>query len=298
MKKHYIYINSFWGGFVNKTDANHIGFFETLFKKTAIKNFEITSDINKATILLESIFGNSLCFAKTWDYKFHYSGEPISNNHNNYTIALDSEHGNDKNNVVDLPLFVYYIHQNNYLERLLQKPLIGKSQIPTKFCCFIVSNGNCIVRNEMFRALNNYKRVDSYGKYCNNMSHTINHGYWTEEYRDIIRKYKFIICFENTKKGTYITEKIINPYLSNIIPIYWGTHNVKKVLNTDSFLFLNDETSKSSFIDLINKVVELDTDDEKYLKMVNAPVFTNDNLSYWNDNYTIECMAKKIDLFL
>ena len=118
------------------------------------------------------------------------------------------------------------------------------------------------------------------------------------EYLNFIGKHKFIICFENTKKGTYITEKIINPYLSNIIPIYWGTQYVKKVLNTDSFLFLNDETSKSSFIDLINKVVELDTDDEKYLKMVNAPVFTNDNLSYWNDNYTIERMAKKIDLFL
>ena len=298
MNKHYIYINSFWWGFVNKTDGVHFGFFETLFKNTAIKNFEITNNINKATILLESIFGNSLCCVKKWDYTFHYSGEPISKDHKNYTLALDSEYGNAKNNVVDLPLFVYYIHQNNYLGRLLQKPLISKSQIPTKFCCFVVSNGSCKIRNEMFRALNNYKQIDSYGKYCNNMGHNIPHSYWTEEYRDIIRKYKFIICFENTKKGTYITEKIINPFLCNIIPIYWGTHHVKKVLNSDSFLLLEDETSKSSLVNLINKVIDLDNDDEKYLKMVNAPVFTDDNLSYWNDNYTIERIAKKMDVFL
>ena len=31
MNKYYIYVNAFWNGFVNKTDGNHIGFFEKLF---------------------------------------------------------------------------------------------------------------------------------------------------------------------------------------------------------------------------------------------------------------------------
>ena len=292
--KYYIYVNSFWSGFVNKTDGNHIEFFEKLFLHTKINNFEITNDINKANVLFESLFGQTLTTSKKWEYKIHYNGEPFKNNVSNYTIVLDSENNTSKNNIVDLPLFVYYIHGNNFYEKLLSRPHINK--VPSEFCCFIVSNGQSENRNKMFNLLNQYKKVHSYGKFANNMNGNIKYDYWTDEYLKFIGKYKFIICFENTKKGTYITEKIVNPYLAGIVPIYWGTHHVKNVFNNESMLFLEDET-QNSFINLINKIIELDNDDEKYMKFVNTPIFTRSNLEYWNNNYTIESISKKMDKY-
>lgn len=295
MSMNYIYMNAFWYGFDNKTDANHYVFFEKIFKLSKLNNFEFTNDIYKANILFESVFGESLVTFKKWHYTIHFSGEPFKNKTSNYSVVLDSENNISEPtqfNIVDVPLSVYYVHNNNFIERLISRPRINK--IPSEFCCFIVSNPKCHARNRMFEMLNNYKKIHSYGKAMNNMGYNIDYNYWTEEYFNFIGKYKFIICFENTKKGTYITEKIINPYLARIVPIYWGTHHVKNVINTESMLFLEDETDES-YIKLINQIIELDTNDEKYLEFINKPTLTSFNLEYWNKHYTIENIAKKID---
>jgi hypothetical protein len=157
-----------------------------------------------------------------------------------------------------------------------------------------VSNGQCKTRNQIFSFLNSYKKVDSYGKYENNMNEIISYPYWSEEFIHFMGQYKFIICFENTKKGTYITEKIVNPYLARTIHIYWGTHHVKNLFNNESFLFLENE-SDDSYITLLNKIIELDQNDEKYLNMLNQPVFSSYNLEYWNKNYTNDCISKQLD---
>jgi hypothetical protein len=291
--KYFIYINAFWDGFVTKTDANHIGFYELLFSKTKLKNFQITTDLNTANVLFESLFGSNLTFIKKWKYKIHYSGESMSNNCSDYDIVLKSEI--TKNNIVDLPLFVAYIYTNNFLNKLINRNLV--TQIPSKFCCFIVSSPNYQIRNNMFNELNKYKKVDSLGHHNNNVGFYLQYGYWTQEYRDFIKQYKFIICFENTKINTYITEKIVNPMLAGIIPIYWGTHHIKNVFNQDSFLLLENE-SNDDFNNLIEKIKELDQDDNKYLEFVNRPVFTQQNIQYWNEHYTIDKIAESIDKLL
>ena len=90
----------------------------------------------------------------------------------------------------------------------------------------------------------------------------------------------------------YSTEKIVNPYLSGTIPIYWSSHHVNNVFNSDSMLFLENETI-DAFQKLIDKIVELDHSDEKYLEFINRPVFKN--LDYWNTNYEMDVIAGKID---
>jgi hypothetical protein len=57
-------------------------------------------------------------------------------------------------------------------------------------------------------------------------------------------------------------------------------------------LFLEDE-SIESYQKIINEIIELDNDNEKYLEFVNRPVITD--LTYYNENYTIEALAAKID---
>ena len=73
--KYFIFINGFWSGFVSKKDGIHIGFIETLLKKTKLFNFELTSNIDRANILFESCFGPSICDSnnKKWDKKIYFS---------------------------------------------------------------------------------------------------------------------------------------------------------------------------------------------------------------------------------
>lgn len=291
-----IFVNGFWPGFLEKTDANHIGFFETIFPKSV----SFTNDIHSANVLFESIFAGSLIHVKNWLYKIQYSGEARWHDTNNYDLTLYCDRADTNtitrqfsvngNNRIDLPLFVYYIHNNHFLDRLIHRPM--RTTVPNKFCCFIVSNGGCRVRNKMFSLLNQYKKVDSYGNFENNMGGILSFGYFTPEFIQFISNYKFIICFENSKIGTYSTEKIVNPYLANIIPIYWSSHHIKNVLNEKSMLFLEDEHS-DSYEHLIEQIIELDSNDTQYLEMVNQPMFSQ--MDYWNNYYSIEVLSKNIE---
>jgi hypothetical protein len=285
---------NWWPGFNERTDANHIGFFEMLLSKTKLSNFEITYDINKANVLLEAGYPNEYIHNfKNWKYKINFIGEPALPYADNYDIVLTSV--NNIKNIVDLPLSIAYIHCNNFLSFLLNRPKI--TSVPKNFCTFIVSNPKCHIRNNLFEIINNYKKVNSMGGFANNVGYKIDYPYWSQEYFNVLGDHKFMICCENTKMETYTTEKIVNPYLSGTIPIYWGSHNIKNIFNHNSMLFLEDET-EDSISKLIEKIIELDNDDNKYLEFINRPIFTEENIKFWNENYNIDSLAKKFDEIL
>lgn len=292
--KYFIYVNGFWWGFIENTDAITLKFFETLFKKTNISNFEITNDLNKANILLESHFGNSICHYKQWYKKILYSGESFTRFPmcvNNYDIVLKNSH--TQNNIINLPFAISYMINNNYFEKLIQNKNI--TNIPPKFCCFCVSNGGGHSRNKMFNIINSYKKVDSIGQYNNNVGYNIKSPYWSEDYLNHLRQYKFIICFENSIDETYVTEKIVNAYLSNTIPIYWGTNYVKNLFYQDSMIYLNNENNEQSYYDVLNHVIELDKNDSKYLEFINRKTL---NQNYFEENFSMDKIAEKINKLL
>jgi hypothetical protein len=289
--KYYIYVNAFFNGFENKTDSINIDLIEKILKRTKLCNFEITYDINEANVLLESLFGNTLKYYKQWYKKIFFSGESWKDDLNGYDIILKSSY--TIGNVINFPLFSYYILNNNLLDRMLNRPKI--TNVPPKFCCFCVSNGGSAPRNKMFEIINSYKRVDSIGKFNNNVGFYINEPYWHQNYINFLQQYKFIICFENSKYDTYITEKIVNAQLANSVPIYWGTNYVENVFNKNSFIYLENEYNDQCYIDVLNKVKELDEDDEKYLNFINQSIL---NIEYFNDNFSINEIANKIDKLL
>jgi hypothetical protein len=290
-EKYYIYPYNWWPGFENRTDANHIGFFERLFMNSKLHNHEITNSLDKANILLEAGKPDEkMRNIKQWKYKINFIGEPDLPVEENYDLVLTSV--NNVKNIVDLPLAVMYIHCNNFLPRLSTRNIILSP--PSSFCTFIVSNPKCEMRNRIFERLNSYKKVHSMGRYANNVGYNLYYPYWSEQYFNVIGSYKFMICGENTKMTTYSTEKIVNPYMAYTIPIYWGTHNIKNIFNPESMLFLEDETEEA-FNRLIDRIIELDNDDEKYLEFINRPAFNKDNLEFWNNNYTLEALGKKVD---
>jgi hypothetical protein len=294
IQKYYIYAYNWWPGFMDKTDANHIGFYDKIFSRTKIRNYEFTTDINIANVLLEAGKPDErIRQIKNWIYKINFIGEPDLPNAENYDLVLTSI--NNVKNVVDLPLTIAYIHCNNFLPFLYNRPKVN--HIPNSFCTFIVSNPKCDVRNKIFEKLNHYKKVSSMGRYANNTGHNITFPYWSQQYFNVLSNHKFMICCENTKMETYSTEKIVNPYLGRTVPIYWGSHNIKNIFNPDSMLFLEDE-KEESMIKLIEQIIELDNNDEKYLEFINRPIFTEENIKFWNENYILESIARKIDELL
>lgn len=291
----YIYPYHWWPGFDNKQDGNHIGFFEELFSKSSLSKFEITYDMERANVLLESGKPEpQMRNHKQWKYIINFIGEPVLPDTEHYNVVLTSVN-DPTSNIVDLPLVIMYLHCNHFLPRLHHRRTI--TEVPPSFCSFIVSNPKCAIRNTIFERLNRYKKVNSMGGYANNMGSVILYPYWSQSFFDVIGSHKFMICGENTKMTTYSTEKIANPYLAYTIPIYWGTHNITNIFNPDSMLFLEDETEEA-MDRLIQRIIELDTDDKKYLEFINRPVFNQHTIAYWNEHYTLEAIMKKIDIVL
>lgn len=79
-----------------------------------------------------------------------------------------------------------------------------------------------------------YKKVDSGGKYKNNIGKPV------ENKRDFQMTHKFVIAFENTSTRGYTTEKIIGAYAAGAVPIYWGDPDVAMTFNTKSFINCNE----------------------------------------------------------
>jgi len=141
----------------------------------------------------------------------------------------------------------------------------------TRFCGFMISgynprkNGN---RVEFFRKLGRYKKVDSGGRKFNNLGGPVPGG--SRGKIDFLRSCKFNIAFENRSLPGYATEKIYEPMVARCLPIYWGDPTIAEQFNPRSFLNRADFASDEA---LIEKIIELDRDDEKYLAYARQPYF-------------------------
>jgi len=200
-------------------------------------------------------------------YKCHrifFGGENIRADWNICDYVFDSDFYENNPRQKRLPLWAYW-----GLDRINQQKNFKNSNDKKKFCCMVVSNPHCKERNDFFHQLSKYKKVDSGGKYLNNI------GIPVEDKMDFIKDYKFVISFENSSYPGYTTEKLIEPFFTNSIPIYWGNPVVDKDFNTNSFINIKNA---SGFDQAINKIIELDNDDEKYLAMRNEACFVDSRI--------------------
>jgi len=130
----------------------------------------------------------------------------------------------------------------------------------TRFCGFVVSNPLCNTRNEFFRRLSHYKRVDSGGKLANNI------GGRVADKQAFLGECRFTIAFENESHPGYTTEKVAEPMLVNSLPIYQGDPLIGNAFATRSILSYHDTPpgpglSPSAALDLlVDRVIALDRD--------------------------------------
>lgn len=144
-----------------------------------------------------------------------------------------------------------------------RRPVTSDELAKRKFCSFVVSNSDMCdpIRGKFFKRLSEYKRVDSGGKYLNNVGGPV------ADKVDFCRRYKFNIAFENSASLGYTTEKIMEAYAARSVPIYFGNPKVDMDFSPDSMVRVRDEADIDRAIE---EIIRLDHDDDAYLSMVNA----------------------------
>jgi hypothetical protein len=107
--------------------------------------------------------------------------------------------------------------------------------------------------------------AEALGNDCKTVDYTLESGW--NNLKDVYSKYKFVMAFENSNEDGYITEKIMNVYISGAIPIYWGTSKVKEIFNPESFIYAPDY---KNYDECINTILEISNDPSRLLAMQTA----------------------------
>ena len=131
------------------------------------------------------------------------------------------------------------------------------------------------MRSIFFEKLSAYRRVESAGGLLYNMPDGVKVSWLDDSKTNFQRKCKFTICFESTAHEGFITEKITDAFFADTIPIYFGSSTVTEIFNKDAFINVSDFESLDA---VVEKVKELDQDDEKYLAMLRQPVLVDPDL--------------------
>jgi len=130
-----------------------------------------------------------------------------------------------------------------------------------------------------------YKNVDSGGKIKNNL------GYIVKDKLFFLQQYKFTIAFENSSYPGYTTEKLLQAFVTNTIPIYWGNPLIHKEFNTNSFINCHDY---NNFEEVIERVIEVDNNDSRYREYITqSPIIVSVENEYL-DEINIISRFKKI----
>jgi hypothetical protein len=170
----------------------------------------------------------------------------------------------------------------------------------TKFMAY--QHGNCVpLREHVFDLISEYKQVDGLGKCKRNVNTTDTrppgssnlkpHYSFHDDAVDRYSAYKFVLAFENHANSWYQSEKLMNVLLANAIPIYYGAHDIHESFSEHSFVHAN---RFMNFHEMVEYIIELDQDDEKYIQVLKQPWLHNNKLSKWfphpatPDNYIFQ----------
>lgn len=262
MKKIRINFTDFWPGF--RKDNNY-------FYNLLVQKYEVIID-EKPDFLFYSCFGND--FINYNCIRIFYTPENMRPDYMACDFAFSFDYTNRKNHF-RLPYYSLVIDKNNLLDKLnvslTREEAIKIWGKKSKFCCILVSNPNAKKRLDFFTKLSKIKRVDSGGRVLNNI------GIDVYDKLEFIKDYKFVIAFENSSYKGYTTEKILDPIYKDCIPIYWGDPLVCREFNEKRFINYSDFQSED---ELINKIIEIDHNDELAIDMILQPPFSDEKISH------------------
>jgi len=114
-----------------------------------------------------------------------------------------------------------------------------------KLCTLVASNLKSHFENELYserkEAIRFFEQIgeegfEFYGRRWDPVEYKSYRGAINDKI-GTIKKYRFNICYENTKDTPgYITEKIFDCFAAGTIPIYWGASNIEEYIPKDCFI--------------------------------------------------------------
>lgn len=257
MKEIIIGFSDFWNSF----DPENNAIYRLLSKK--YKVIVENSSNKRIQYLFYSVFGND--FLAHDCIRIFVTGENLCPNFNLCDYAIGFEHMDFEDRFYRFPNSFYDHYEYDYnLISCDRSRLYGENPEKRQFCGIVVSNNNFAdsYREQFFKELSKYKRVDSGGRAFNNIG--MPEG--VKDKREFLGRYKFSMAFENSSYSGYCTEKLLQAFSSGTVPIYWGDPTVKRYFNDNSFI----DCTGLSMNDAIERIKQIDQDDEKYLKMLSA----------------------------
>lgn len=117
-----------------------------------------------------------------------------------------------------------------------------------KFVCAFISNLEP-VRMRALDELRKYGEVDVYGPHSLNTQ--------ISKY-ETAKEYKFMLCFENDLYPGYLTEKLLDAYMCETIPLYRGLFGQEEHVNQKALINAANFDSLGSFCDYVGKMNELE----------------------------------------
>lgn len=266
----------FWPGFQKENNF--------IYNKLKTRyNIEITE---KPDYVFSSCFSQE--YLKYDCVRIFYTGENLSPDFNAFDYAIGYDYLQFEDRYIRLPNFFIMETYADDVQRMQKKHLDNENILDGKeeFCSFVVSKGSGYVasqREDFFHKLCDYKRVNSGGKFLNNVN--IPEG--VSDKLSFQRKHKFAIAFENVSHNGYTTEKIVQAFAAKTIPIYWGDPKISEVFNPNAFIDCN---KFADFDDAISFIKQLDQDDFRYMQKLNTPALLDSNY--------IDQMEKGFESFL
>ena len=253
-QKKTVYIN--YSGFWNELDKENNFFINTLREEFT----PVISD--KPDYMFCSVFSNEYL---NYDdaVRIFFTGESQIPDFNLVDYALGFDWIDFGDRYQRFPLYNLYwdvakIAQNR--GGMIEKPVIRD-----KFCSFVCSNADGDpFRQRFFELLNNARKVDSGGRFLNNVGGPV------DDKLEFEREHRFSMCFENSSYPGYTTEKIIQAFAAGTIPIYWGDPEIGRIFNKDAFICVNDFHTLEA---AVQRIIETDDNRDRFMSVLSEDVF-------------------------
>ena len=185
---------------------------------------------------------------------------------------------------------VHCLHSPQYRDKLLQGRSITAEELKAQqrdFCAFICRNPKGKERNSLVRSLNAIKKVSCGGPFMNNIGYLVPKGYDAKQ--DFQRHHLFSMAYENEASPGYQTEKIVDAFLSDSIPIYWGNKYASEEFNPKAFVCATDFPNEKA---LVNHIIELSEDYSAMADMLSQPILQDPDVFKKSDQALLDFFSR------
>lgn len=227
--------------------------------------------------------------------KVFFTGENVRPNYFTYNHAITFDHENSPKHY-RLPLYILelwaIVNDDKFTDDygyLCNKKIDVEKEWDKKrkFSSYVQSNPNCEYRTNFIKYLLERNKVTCAGPHLNNTGFIIPRDRKLKI--DFFSQALFGIAFENGAYPGYVTEKLVDCYFANTVPVYWGSKTVHKDFNEKSFINANDMSYEKTY----EYMEYLANHKNEYLDILTQPAFP-DNIP----NYCIDQFLSWFDTFV